>query len=40
MRAHFPPFDDLDDDDDTVHGRRRAVLEDQPAQDDREDEDS
>ena len=40
MRAHFPPFDDLDDDDDTVHGRRKSLLEDQPAQDDREDQES
>ena len=39
--AHFPPFDDVDDvDDDTVHGRRRAALEDQPAQDESEDEET
>lgn len=36
MRAHFPPFDDLDDDDDTVYDRRRSVLEDHPAQDEPE----
>jgi len=33
ITAHFPPFED---DNDTVHGRRRAVLEDQPAQDEPE----
>ena len=36
ITAHFPPFED----DDTVHGRRKSLLEDQPAQDDREDEES
>lgn len=39
MRAHFPPFDDVDDD--TVHGRRKSLLEDQPVQDEpEEDEES
>ncbi len=38
ISAHFPPFDDVDDD--TVHGRRRALLEDQPAQDESEDEET
>ena len=32
ITAHFPPFED----DDTVHGRRDAVLEDHPAQDEPE----
>ena len=36
MRAHFPPFDDLDDDNDTVHGRRESMFEDHPAQDEPE----
>lgn len=37
ITAHFPPFED----DDTVHGRRKSLLEDQPAQDEpKEDEES
>lgn len=36
ITAHFPPFDDLNDDDDTVYDRRRSVLEDHPAQDEPE----
>ena len=38
ITAHFPPFED---DDDTVHGRRKSLLEDHPAQDEpEEDEES
>ncbi|MGA0841240.1 MAG: hypothetical protein ACO3P1_15245, partial [Pseudomonadales bacterium] len=37
ITAHFPPFEE---DNDTVHGRRKSLLEEQPAQDDREDEES